>query len=72
MQRAKHFGVVIDRATGQVRRVFNPDFEFEFGGHHLDADEYMLRVEKEYFGVSAKPNSMTLDQFERIKLVFEK
>jgi hypothetical protein len=70
MGRAKDFGVVIDRVTGAVRRVFNPDFDFQFAGHHVGPDEFMLRVPKADFGVGLEPNAMTLDQVHRIVRVF--
>lgn len=58
---AEHFGVAIDRITGKVRRVFNPDYEWEFVGHYVDSDIEYLRLErKEDWGVPLKPNSMTL------------
>lgn len=72
MTRANDFGVVIDRSTGAVKRIFNPDHDYEFAGHHVGTDEFMLRIPKKDFGVSREPNRMTLDQVHRIISVFGK
>lgn len=69
---AEHFGVVIDRFTGKVRRVFNPDHEWEFSCHHVDADIEYLRFErKEDWGVPLHPNSMTLEMVWGIQRAIE-
>lgn len=58
---AQHFGVAIDRLTGKVRRIFNPDHEWEFACHHVDEEVEYLRLErKEDWGVPLTPNGMTL------------
>lgn len=60
-QPAEHFGVAIDRLTGKVRRIFNPDHEWEFAFHHVDEEREYLRLErKEDWGVPLKPNAMTM------------
>jgi hypothetical protein len=61
---AKTLGVVLDRATGRVKRVMNPTYEWELGLHHLDADERMLRVRKRDFNVSG--DVMSLDQLRAL------
>lgn len=72
MQQAEHFGVAIDRLTGKVRRIFNPDFEWEFVGHRVDkeVEEFVLE-RKEDWGVPLEPNGMTLDMVAYIKETFE-
>lgn len=67
---AEHFAVIIDRKSGVCRRIFNPDFDYQFAGHHVGPDEFMLRIRKDDFGVSKKPNGMTLEQAQRILRAF--
>jgi hypothetical protein len=69
---AEHFGIAIDRITGQVRRVFNPDHEWEFAHHHVDHDiEYMRLERKEDWGVPLEPNGMTLEMVRSIQVTIE-
>lgn len=63
---AVSIGVVIHRSSGAVVRIFNPDFEEELDGHFVGLDEFMLRIAKTHFGVSAKPDSMTVEHVHRI------
>lgn len=70
---AQHFGVVIDRLTGQVRRVFNPDYEWEFAGHHVDDEIEYLRFERKAdWGVPLTPNGMTLEMVFNIQSTIER
>lgn len=69
---AEHFGVAIDRLTGKVRRVFNPDYEIEFAFHHVDHEVEYLRLErKSDWGVPLTPNSMTLEMVWSIQHAIE-
>lgn len=69
---AEHFGVAIDRLTGKVRRVFNPDHEWEFAFHHVDeAIEYLRFERKEDWGVPLEPNGMTLEMVFNIQRTIE-
>lgn len=69
---AEHFGVAIDRLTGKVRRVFNPDHEWEFAHHHVDdAVEYLRLERKDDWGVPISPNSMTLEMVWNIQQTIE-
>lgn len=69
---AQHFGVVLDRLTGKVRRVFNPDHEWEFAGHHIDREIEYLRLErKEDWGVPLTPNGLTMEMVWNIQTTFE-
>jgi hypothetical protein len=69
---AEHFGVVIDRLTGKVRRVLNPDFEQQFVHHHVDNESEYLRLErKEDWGVPLEPNGMTLEMVWNIQHAIE-
>ena len=59
---SEYFGVAIDRLTGKVLRIFNPDFEWEFAGHHVNHErEYLRLFRKADWGVPLEPNSMTLE-----------
>jgi hypothetical protein len=70
---AEHFGVAIDRLTGKVRRIFNPDHEWEFAFHHVDDEYEYIRMErKEDWGVPLKPNSMTLDMAYNIQKTIDR
>jgi hypothetical protein len=64
--KAVSFGVVIHRPSGEVRRVFNPDFEWELDGHHIGPDEFMLRLKKADYGVAGMRNAMTLAHVHEI------
>lgn len=69
---AEHFGVAIDRLTGKVRRIFNPDSEWEFACHYVDNDiEYLRRERKQDWGVPLQPNGMTLAMAWRIQNAIE-
>lgn len=69
---AQHFGIVIDRLTGKVRRVFNPDHEWQFSGHFIDAEIEYIRLErKEDWNVPLEPNSMTLEMVWNIQQTIE-
>jgi hypothetical protein len=57
---------VIDRATGAVARVINPDFEHELDGHHVGPHQFMIRASKAEWGIDSAPNSMTLGQLNHI------
>lgn len=70
---AEHFGVAIDRLTGQVRRVFNPDHDWEFAFHPVDdAVEYLRLERKEDWGVPTQPNGMTLEMVFNIQNTIER
>jgi hypothetical protein len=72
-QPAEHFGVAIDRLTGKVRRIFNPDHEWEFASHNVDLDvEYMRLERKSDWGVPLEPDSMTLDMIWNIQTAIER
>jgi hypothetical protein len=62
-RKAVSIGIVRDRSSGAVKRVFNPDYEEQLDQHHLDADEIMLRVKKSAHGISGP---MSLDQLHRL------
>jgi hypothetical protein len=67
MARAVSFGVVFSRSLGNVVvRIINPDFEWQLDIQVLSADEYLIRVPKEAFGVARERDAMTLDQVYRI------
>ena len=61
---AVSFGVVIERASGAVVRIMNPDYEWELDRHFVGSGEFMLRVPKNEWGVGV--NDMTLDQVYRV------
>lgn len=67
---ARLFGVVIDRSSGSVRRIINPDFDVELDLHQVYEGERMLRLRKDACGISRKPDSMTLADVRRIELAF--
>jgi hypothetical protein len=71
-ERAEHFGVHIDRLTGKVRQVFNPNFEWEFAYHYVDSEIEYLRLErKEDWGVPLEPNGMTFEMCWNIQHAIE-
>ncbi len=70
---AEHFGVAVDRLTGKVRRIFNPDYDWEFAGHHVDPEIEYFRVErKSDWGVPLTPNGMTLEMVSYIQETIER
>ena len=73
MAPAEHFGVVLDRLTGKVRRVFNPTAEWEFVVLRVDGSVEYLRVErKAHWGVPPGPDAMTLAMAARIVTEIER
>lgn len=56
---AVSFGVVFDGLTGDITQIFNPDYEIELDLHHVGPAEFMLRLNKADYGISAASNSMT-------------
>jgi hypothetical protein len=66
MERAVSFGVVIDRKSGAVNRIMNPDFEIQLDLHPMSADEYMIRIAKAKYGVDPSPYGMTLAHVYKI------
>lgn len=69
--RATHFGIVFDKKTRAINRIFNPDYEFEFETHYIAPAEEMLLVPKAEFGISLEPNSMSLNQVSEIMNSFK-
>lgn len=61
---AVSLGVVYSRVTGKIVRVINPTYEEELDLHHVDRNEFMLRVDKVAHRVSG--DVMTLDDLHRI------
>lgn len=69
---AQHFAIAIDRLTGKVRRVFNPDSEWELARHPVDEAVEYLRIErKEDWNVPLSRNSMTLEMVWNIQRTIE-
>ena len=64
------FGVVVDRASGAVVRIMNPDHDWELDGHFVGPDEVMVRLPKSEWGVEA--NKMTLEQVHSVIAVLGK
>lgn len=60
------FGVVIDRTTGAVKRIINPDYLQQLDEHRLGAGEFMLRLSKPEFGVASGVDAMTPADVHRI------
>lgn len=57
---AQYFGVVVNRITGKVKGVFNPDYDWQLAFHKFDVDVEELQIfSKRDFGVSLEKNSMT-------------
>jgi hypothetical protein len=52
------FGVVFHRLSGDITRIFNPDFEIELDLHHVGPAEFMLRLDKAEYGIGSAANSM--------------
>ncbi len=61
---ADYFGVVL--LARKITRIINPDSEYELAIHHLGPFEEMALLKKSDFGVSSAPNSMTLDDVDKI------
>lgn len=66
---AAQIGVVIHRPSGQVARIFNPDWDWQLDQHHVGPDEFMIRVNKDEWGISRARNGMTAEQAFRIQTV---
>jgi hypothetical protein len=65
-KKASSIGIVYNRASGAIVRVFNPTFEFELDLHHVDAHEFMLRFSKKECGISLRPDAMTPEDVFRV------
>lgn len=58
---AEFFCLIIDKQTGKLRRIFNPDEDWHIAGHHVDEEtEYMRLERKDDWGVPRVPDGMTL------------
>jgi hypothetical protein len=70
--RAKYFGVVLDLKTGKVRRIFNPNHDWEFIFHHVDERIERMHLElKDAWGISRRPDAMTWAQCAQIQRFFD-
>lgn len=70
---AKHFGVVITSATGKVKSVFNPDYDWQLALHKYDTDCEELRIFlKEEFEVGLESNAMDPAIVYKIVSIIEK
>lgn len=65
-RKAIHFGVIIDKRTGSVVRIFNPTFEFELHRHHVADHEKMLRLKKSEHQIGRHHNAMTAADAHRL------
>ena len=66
LTRAVSLGLVFSKASGKVVRLMCPDWEEELDLHRVEPHEYMLRLPKAQFGVSLKPNDISLAQVAAI------
>lgn len=65
---AEYFGVAIDKRTLRVKRIFNPNEDWEFSCHHVDRDTEYFRMErKDDWGVPKVPDGMTLEMVWNIE-----
>lgn len=73
MDAAAYFGVIWDKGTGKIRRIFNPNHDIEFAAHHIDeVGEWLQLLRKDEWGVPLDPDAMTLEMVWNIQTELER